>query len=267
MMFSMQHKLKIIPIPAFKDNYIWLIHDGEQAIIVDPGDATPVFSILENLNLNLQTIFVTHHHHDHIDGVTDLLEKYPNAQVYAPSLDKYAFKHYPINEPNTIYLEHFKLHFKIIAVPGHTLGHIAYYAEYTDSQNNLENILFCGDTLFAAGCGRIFEGTYKQLYDSLQKLAKLPAETKVYCTHEYTQNNIEFALSIEPNNQTLIERYHETKHNRALDIPSLPSTIRLERNTNPFLRCYSEEIKNLINQKNAEDLEVFRTIRELKNNY
>lgn len=276
MMFSMNHKLKIIPIPAFKDNYIWLIHNGEQAIVVDPGDAKPVLMALEQLNLTLQAILVTHHHKDHINGISALINHFPNIQVYAPTLGNYAFKHTPINEPDILHFKNLNLSFSVLAVPGHTLGHIAYYAQYNNAQAVNEKLLFCGDTLFGAGCGRLFietengrlfEGKYTQLYQSLQKLAQLPAETKVYCTHEYTLHNINFALSIEPNNQALIKRHIETKQKRDLNMPSLPSTIALELATNPFLRCQSNEIKTSIPLKNMDALEVFRTIRELRNHY
>jgi hydroxyacylglutathione hydrolase len=151
----------------------------------------------------------------------------------------------------------------IISLPGHTLGHIAYYAENI----NNENVLFCGDTLFGAGCGRIFEGTPAQMHASLKKLAGLPPNTKVYCTHEYTMHNINFALSLEPNNQALINRSKETLKLRALNLPSLPSTIALELATNPFLRCQSNEIQSSAHLNNASDLEVFTTIRELRNLY
>lgn len=263
MIDTMEHIIQIIPIPAFKDNYIWLIHNGEQATIVDPGDAAPVFETLMRLNLKLNTILVTHHHHDHIGGVAELLEAYPNANVFAPQLEQYAFQHHPVGELNTISLNELSMQLTIISLPGHTLGHIAYYAENI----NNENVLFCGDTLFGAGCGRIFEGTPAQMHASLKKLAALPPNTKVYCTHEYTMHNINFALSLEPNNQALINRSKETLKLRALNLPSLPSTIALELATNPFLRCQSAEIQSSAHLNNASDLEVFTIIRELRNVY
>jgi hydroxyacylglutathione hydrolase len=263
MIDGMHHNLQIIPIPAFKDNYIWLIHNGRQAIIVDPGDAIPVLETLHSLNLTLHTILVTHHHHDHIDGVTALLKAYPNTKVYAPSLEQYAFEHVPVSELNVITLNEFNLIFAVIDLPGHTLGHIAYYSKIS----NGDNLLFCGDTLFGAGCGRLFEGSPAQMYDSLQKLAALPVETKVYCTHEYTLQNIKFALTLEPNNQALVARFKETQKIRDLNLPSLPSTIALELASNPFLRCHSDEIRSTIHLKNASNKEVFATIRELRNNY
>lgn len=271
----MQHDLQIIPIPAFKDNYIWLIHNGSQAVIVDPGDAEPVFATLARLKLSLQTILITHHHHDHIGGVAKLMEAYPDATVYAPKLEQYHFSHTPISEPDVIELSQFNLKLAIINLPGHTLGHIAYYIErhaknydgYNYDESHRKNILFCGDTLFGAGCGRLFEGTPSQMFSSLQKLAALPHNTQVYCTHEYTLHNISFALSLEPNNQALIKRQLETLRLRNLQLPSLPTSIGLELATNPFLRCDAAEIQSSIQLENATALQVFSTIREMRNHY
>ncbi|MDP1765836.1 MAG: hydroxyacylglutathione hydrolase [Methylotenera sp.] len=256
----MNHNQQIIPIPAFKDNYIWLIHNGIQAVIVDPGDATPVNETLQRLNLTLNAILITHHHHDHIGGVAELLKKHPQTKVYAPGLEQYAFEHRPVSEVDTLILKALNLEFKVIALPGHTLGHVAYYS-------NIHHLLFCGDTLFGAGCGRLFEGTAIQMYDSLQKLAVLPATTKVYCTHEYTLHNISFALTLEPNNKVLVERLKHTQKLRDVNLPSLPSTIGLELATNPFLRCSSNEIQSSIQLTDASDLEVFSTLREIRNHY
>jgi len=263
---SMQHSLQIIPIPAFKDNYIWLIHNGRQAIVVDPGDAEPVLGSLKRLDLTLKTILITHHHSDHIDGVSTLLEAFSDATVYAPKLEHYAFKHKPVSEPDVIELAEFDIKLTVIDVPGHTLGHIAYYVEHEPEQLS-ENSLFCGDTLFGAGCGRLFEGTASQMLSSLRKLAALPPNTKVYCTHEYTLHNINFALTIEPHNPVLIKRLQETLRLRNLLQPSLPSSISLELATNPFLRSNSQEIQSTMQLTNASDLEVFSATRELRNHY
>lgn len=263
MIDGMQHNLQIIPIPAFKDNYIWLMHNGHQAAVVDPGDATPVFETLQRLNLTLNTILITHHHHDHIDGVAELLIAYPKAKVYAPKLEPYAFKHISLDESDIVNIEEFGLRFVVISLPGHTIGHIAYYAE----QPSGDYLLFCGDVIFGAGCGRVPEGSFAQAYQSLQKLATLPTKTKLYCTHEYTLHNINFALSLEPNNQALIDRFKETQKIRDINLPSLPSTIALELATNPFLRCCSAEIQSAVQLKNPSFLEVFSAIRLLRNNY
>lgn len=260
MIDSMHHDLQIIPIPAFKDNYIWLIHNGQDAVVVDPGNANSVLKWLLQLNLTLSTILITHHHYDHIDGVAALLAHYPNAQVYAPKLEHYAFDHMSVGEPDTLQLENLNIEFSLIDLPGHTLGHVGYYSAK-------HQLLFCGDSLFGAGCGRLFEGSATQMYDSLQKLAVLPITTNVYCTHEYTLHNINFALTLEPSNSSLIERQQQTVELRQHNIPSLPSTIALERATNPFLRCSSKEIQSSIGLIDANPLEVFSIIRDIRNNY
>ncbi len=262
MIVDMQAHLQIIPIPAFKDNYIWLIHNGNQAVVVDPGDPTPVFITLKTLNLSLQTILITHHHHDHIDGVKDLIAQYPDVGVFAPKLEKYDFTHVAVREPDVIRCNDWLEKAQIIDLPGHTLGHVAYYIEQHD-----QKWLFCGDTLFGAGCGRLFEGSAQQMMHSLQKLAVLPTDTQVFCTHEYTLHNINFALSLELNNQRLVQRQQETIKLRQLGQPSLPSTLALELATNPFLRCDSPEIHASINLENATALETFSAIRELRNHY
>lgn len=266
MIGSMRHNVQIIPIPAFKDNYIWLIHNHHQAVIVDPGDATPVLDTLHRLNLNLTTILITHHHHDHIGGVAALQNAYPQSRTYAPRLEEYTFQHTPVSEGDTVDLPDFFLKSTVIDLPGHTLGHIAYYIERGIESDN-ESLLFCGDTLFGAGCGRLFEGTPAQMYHSLQKLAALPIETKVYCTHEYTMHNIGFAMTLEPDNQQLTKRQQDTARLRNLQQPSLPSTIGLELATNPFLRCNSSEIQSSIQLLNAPALQVFSAIREMRNHY
>ena len=260
MMDGMNHNLQIIPIPAFKDNYIWLIHNGAEAAVVDPGDAEPVIEALQRLNLTLTTILITHHHDDHIGGVALLLNKYPQVLVYAPSLEQFDFKHIAISEQNSIHLKSLDLTFSVLDLPGHTLGHIAYYC----SQHAL---LFCGDTLFGAGCGRLFEGTPEQMYHSLKKLAALATNTKVYCTHEYTLQNINFALTVEPTNSALIKRWRDTKELRESNIPSLPSTIALELASNPFLRCDKLEIQRSLKLINTSEMETFSKLRELRNHY
>lgn len=224
---------QIIPIPAFEDNYIWLLHNGLSALVVDPGDATPVLETLKKLKLSLSYILITHHHADHIGGVDALINAFPKVQVFAPKNARFTFKHTAVSEPECITLPNFThigapLQFNVIDVPGHTLDHIAYYAE---------PMLFCGDTLFSAGCGRLLEGTPQQMYHSLQKLANLPQNTGVYCTHEYTLKNLQFALTIEPDNLALQKRHSEVRALRLQQQSSLPSTLAIELATNPFLRC------------------------------
>ncbi len=258
----MPHPIQIIAIPAFEDNYIWLMHNGTHAIVVDPGDASPVISTLRLLHLELDSIFITHHHHDHIDGVSALLEMYPDAQTYAPKNEQYAFKHQAVSEPDIIRNKTLDIDLAVIDLPGHTLGHVAYYIN-----TQQQKWLFCGDTLFGAGCGRLFEGTAEQLFNSLQKLVTLPADTQVYCTHEYTLTNIAFAMTLEPSNHALQQRQLETMELRKQHIPSLPSNMAVELATNPFLRCDSVEIQSMAQLKNASKLQVFSKIRELRNHY
>jgi hydroxyacylglutathione hydrolase len=258
----MYHPLQIIAIPAFKDNYIWLIHNNTHALVVDPGDALPVISTLNLLQLQLAGILITHHHQDHIGGVDFLIENYPAVDVYAPSHEQYSFVHRPVTESDVVRIQQLNIALSVIDLPGHTLGHVAYY-----SADDHQKLLFCGDTLFGAGCGRLFEGTAEQMLNSLQKLANLPIETEVYCTHEYTLHNIDFALTLEPNNQDLIQRQLHTIELRSQHQPSLPSTIALELATNPFLRCHSQEIQSSIDLKNSPLIDVFSKIRELRNHY
>jgi hydroxyacylglutathione hydrolase len=258
----MLQQLQIIPIPAFKDNYLWLMHNGEQAIVVDPGDAQPVLDTLSALKLKLTAILITHHHQDHIGGVSKLLSKLPDVTVYAPKQEFYDFAHIKLSEPDEIQCASWLPKARVIDLPGHTLGHIAYYITFENKK-----WLFCGDTLFGAGCGRLFEGSPAQMYQSLQKLAALAADTQVFCTHEYTLHNINFALTLEPNNRALRERQLETLALREKNLPSLPSSIAQELATNPFLRCDSIEIQTTINAKNKTKLDVFSKIRELRNHY
>ena len=249
--------LLIHPIPAFDDNYIWLLHNGRNAVVVDPGDAEPLLRALKKLQLNLTTILITHHHADHIGGVTTLLKRFP-AQVFAPQYEQYAFEHTPLAEGDVIDLAEIGQKFNILWLPGHTLGHIAYVND---------KYLFCGDVIFGAGCGRLFEGTPAQMLTSLNRVKELNKETEVYCTHEYTSKNIDFALTLEPNNQDLITRKIAVNRLLANNQPSLPSTIDLELKTNPFLRCNQPDIVKNSESKNASELEVFTSIRMQRNHY
>jgi hydroxyacylglutathione hydrolase len=258
----MQHQLQIIPIPAFNDNYIWLIHNGAKAVAVDPGDAAPLLGRLNALNLELEAILITHHHQDHIGGVDALLHQFPDTRVFAPRLEHYDFRHTPVAEPDHFKCADWLAEIKVLDVPGHTLGHIAFYIEHAGKK-----WLFCGDTLFGAGCGRLFEGTPSQMLTSLQKLAALPPETQVFCTHEYTLHNINFALSIEPDNKALTTRQLDTAVMRKAQLPSLPSTIALELATNPFLRCESKQIQLSTHLPDQPLLQVFTKLRELRNSY
>lgn len=249
--------LQIIPIPAFTDNYIWLLHNKSHAVIIDPGDAQPVIDVLKKKRLTLCAILITHHHSDHIDGVAKLLE-YANVPVYAPQYEHFDFDHIAIAENDVVDLAEIGVSFRVMWLPGHTLGHIAYYND---------ELLFCGDILFSAGCGRLFEGTPEQMLQSLSRLKQLNMATKVYCTHEYTAHNIAFALTLEPDNAILINTKTAVAQLRSQNLPSLPSTIKLELEINPFLRCNQTTIWQNSQAKTHDELAVFTAIRALRNHY
>lgn len=218
---------RIEAVPAFRDNYIWLLERGDEAIVVDPGDAAPVRKILDERGRKLVSIVVTHHHADHVGGVLELVQAY-GADVYGPMHSPFRGIDHRLLEGDRVTL--FDEVFHVLEVPGHTLDHIAYWSEGIA-------VLFCGDTLFACGCGRLFEGTPKQMNASLDKFAALPGHTRAYCAHEYTASNIRFALAVEPENPDLLRRRDECQALRDRGEPTVPSTIALELATNPFLRC------------------------------
>ena len=250
--------IKISPVSTLQDNYVWVIIDSENksAIIVDPGEAAPVHQFLTQHQLKLKAILITHHHWDHTNGIAELLQHYQVPVFGAKKMETPEITN-TVEDGANIKLPPFA--FDVIAIPGHTLNHIAYYAK---------GMLFCGDTLFAAGCGRMFEGTPQQLFHSLQKLAALPDDTNVYCAHEYTLNNLRFAKAVEPHNQKIMEKIEHIKKIREKQSPSLPSTILDEKETNPFLRCDSAEIKaNVeahIGKKLNSPLEIFTELRKWK---
>ena len=252
---------EVIRIPAFKDNYIWLLRKGASAVVVDPGGANCVLEVLERERLTLDSILITHHHHDHQGGVAGLLAKCPDAEVFGPAAESITGLTRPLHGGETIRLESLDVDFQVFAVPGHTLGHLAYYCPDT---------LFCGDTLFGAGCGRLFEGTPEQMLDSLTRLAALPDHTAVYCAHEYTELNLRFALSIEPGNRQLQQRADEVVIARAKGLATVPSTLELEKATNPFLRCSEPEVlaSALASGAQSNDpLAVFTALRERRNGF
>jgi hydroxyacylglutathione hydrolase len=255
--------LQIYPVRAFKDNYIWVIHNQHYAAVVDPGDALPVLRYLQDLDLRLIAILNTHHHPDHVGGNGALLKHF-SVPVYGPANESISTLTHHLQEGGIVQLPELSLDFSVLDTPGHTAGHIVYYA--TKSEKNL---LFCGDTLFACGCGRIFEGTAQQMYTSLQKLAKLPDETLIYCAHEYTLGNIRFARTVDPENMDLSEREAAVEEQRRRDVPTLPSTISIEKTTNPFLRCHHPDIIDNVNvhagRSLSDPVSVFTELRKWKN--
>lgn len=227
--------MHIEPIAAFTDNYIWCLHAGNSAWVVDPGAAAPVQTFLAERGLQLEGILVTHHHPDHVGGLGELRAAWPRLAVYGPDNPVIAGIDHVLREGDSVAV--FGQRFEVLEVPGHTLDHIAYYAAATAPPT-----LFCGDTLFAAGCGRLFEGTAPQMYASLQKLARLPAATAVYCAHEYTLSNLRFAQAVEPDSSALRSRCAAANALRAELRPTVPSSIGLELATNPFLRCQTPSV-------------------------
>jgi hydroxyacylglutathione hydrolase len=251
-------------IEAFNDNYIWLIEDGSSAVVIDPGDAQPVIQQLNDRSLTLSAVLITHHHFDHVGGVELLRQQYPDIVVYAPRNSPYQDGDITVSDGDSLTL--LGIQFDVIAVPGHTLDHIAYFnASWHDHP-----VLFCGDTLFAGGCGRVFEGTHQQMHHSLQLLAALPNDTAVYCAHEYTLANLLFAQAVEPNNAELKLRVEAVKAARQDNLATVPTSIGLELATNPFLRCDQLAVIGAAarstnnGQQPANSDQVFAAIRQWK---
>ncbi|QHF39083.1 hydroxyacylglutathione hydrolase [Pseudomonas sp. S34] len=254
--------IQITALPAFTDNYIWLLqdHGSKRCAVVDPGDAGPVQAWLSaNPGWVLSDILITHHHHDHVGGV-EQLKKATDAKVYGPASETIPARDVALKDNDKVHVLGWD--FDVLAVPGHTLGHIAYYHH---------GLLFCGDTLFAAGCGRLFEGTPQQMYSSLTRLAGLPEDTLVYCTHEYTLGNLKFAATVEPNNPHIAERLAKVTRQRESGIMTLPSTLALEKLTNPFLRSGETSVKEKADERTGTDNSapdmVFAALRAWKDRF
>ncbi len=251
-------------IPAFDDNYIWFIHGltekqaEQQIIIVDPGDAEPVLKAIETHKYLPQAIFITHHHGDHTGGISKLVKQY-KIPVYGPQNEQIPHLTHALSEKQTVSIDSMGLSFEVLDVPGHTIGHIAYSGH---------RALFIGDTLFAGGCGRIFEGTAEQMHQSLSKLLTLAADTLIYCAHEYTQDNLAFANRVEPENTILAQRIQDTLKMRAINKATVPSTLELEMKTNPFLRFDTDSVRTAAETFAQQALntpaDVFRVTRHWK---
>ncbi|MBH1964466.1 MAG: hydroxyacylglutathione hydrolase [Comamonadaceae bacterium] len=255
--------MNLLALPAFSDNYLWLLHDGVTALVVDPGDAEPVFAALKQNKLQLATILVTHHHADHVGGVAALREA-TGAVVYGPARERIPEPFVPVAHGDAV--QALGMSFRVMDVPGHTAGHIAYFA----GNMNGAPLLFCGDTLFSGGCGRLFEGTPAQMLASLDSLAALPPATRVCCAHEYTMANLRFARAVEPDNAALAAYYQECEALRNAGTPTLPSSIGVERAINPFLRSREPNVTQAVQAYAAtttDDVAVFAALREWKNNF
>jgi hydroxyacylglutathione hydrolase len=257
--------LSLLTIPAFEDNYLWLLHDGNHAIVVDPGDASPIQAKLAELNLKLEAILVTHHHADHVGGVNALRDA-TGAQVYGPAFEVIPEPVQRVGAGETVSL--LGIEFEVFEVPGHTSGHIAYFHKGSALQPT--PLLFCGDTLFSGGCGRLFEGTPAQMLASLTSLAALPDETLVCCAHEYTLSNLKFALAVDGTNADLVAYVAECQAKRAANIPTIPSRIGIEKKINPFLRSHTASITASVQQFDAaakSSTDIFAALRQWKNNF
>lgn len=256
--------LPVLHVRAFQDNYIWLIRGAspQLAVLIDPGDAAPVLDALPRLGLTPAAILCTHHHGDHVGGIAELLRHFPELPVYGPAHEAIEGISRPLADGDRVNLPDLCLDFRVLEVPGHTRGHIAYYGH---------GWLFCGDTLFSAGCGRLFEGTAEQMHASLTRLAALPADTLVFCAHEYTLANLRFALTVEPDNPATLAYRREAEARRARNESTIPSTLAREQQINPFLRSSVPNVR-LAAEKYAgmalpDSASVFAAVRRWKDNF
>jgi hydroxyacylglutathione hydrolase len=255
--------IKVEPIPAFRDNYIWfIIHEPNRKVaIVDPGDAAPVLDHVKANNLDPVAVLITHHHPDHVGGIGGILEQY-RIPVYGPAHEQIPGRSHALKEGDVLDLEELGLRFEILDMPGHTSGAIAYYTD---------GMVFVGDTLFLSGCGRLFEGTPEQMHASLGKLAQLPDETKIYCAHEYTLANLDFALAVEPDNQDIQQQIRDCKALRSRNSPTVPGTIAREKRVNPFLRSAEAGVVQAASRHSGKALDnqvaVFAAIRKWKDTF
>lgn len=255
---------QVFAIPAFSDNYLWaLVHSNGNCAIIDPGDAEVVIEFLNQNNYTLTDILLTHHHNDHIGGVNTLITRYPNINVYGPATDRFDMVTKPCKDNQQIYLDKLECQFTVMAVPGHTIDHISYYDQSS---------IFLGDTLFSAGCGRLFEGTAAQMHQSLSKVAQLNSKTQVYCAHEYTLANIDFALTVDPNNRHLIEYQKQSQVKRANNRATIPTSLSTELLINPFLRANNNSIKQAVAEHfnlntDISEVDCFTYLRKWKDTF
>lgn len=255
--------MNLIPLPAFSDNYIWLLHHQGRALVVDPGDAQPVLHALSSAGWVLDTILVTHHHADHVGGVAELLAA-TAATAYGPAAEALPAGVTPVTAETRVSWQ--GVDFQVIDVPGHTAGHIAYWGE----PQGMAPVLFCGDTLFSGGCGRLFEGTAAQMLHSLDQLACLPGHTQVCCAHEYTLSNLKFACHVDPHNAELMAYTQHCQSLRAQNLPTLPSSLTQELQINPFLRSRQPAVRASVAQHAptpTDEADYFAALRQWKNDY
>lgn len=256
---------QISAVPAFRDNYIWVIHQDQgaerMAVLVDPGEPEAILAWLAAEHTRPVAVLITHRHSDHTGALPTLAQRW-GMPVYGPRRENIPGVTHPVGEGDTLDIPELDLHFQVLETPGHTLGHVCYLGH---------GLLFSGDTLFSCGCGRVFEGTHAQMFASLHRLAQLPDETQVYCAHEYTLPNIGFAKEVEENNPALAQRHFQARQLRKAGKPTLPSSIAQERATNPFLRCHLPEVRMAIAQQLGIPLETseeaFSALREWKDRY
>ncbi|HYD80541.1 MAG TPA: hydroxyacylglutathione hydrolase [Paucimonas sp.] len=260
---SGNHQLEVLAVHAFEDNYIWLIHDGTSGIVVDPGDPDAVIRVLDERRLHLAAILVTHHHGDHIAGIPSLAARF-RCDVFGPAKEDIAGLTHKVKANDVIRIAQAGLELHVLEIPGHTLGHLAYHCEQ-------RQWLFPGDTLFAAGCGRLFEGSSDQMHRSLQKLMALPDTTQVFCAHEYTLSNLAFALEADPENPDIPHRLLVEKAKRRQGLPTIPTTIGWERRTNPFVRASEASVvRNIVLRRRPANIEppaIFAALRSWKDEF
>ena len=255
--------VSVKPIPSLSDNYIWLIiNDSEATVaIVDPGSSAGPISYIEKMNLQPAAILVTHHHWDHVNGIEELVNRF-DIPVYGPATEYVPQLTTPLADNDNFSLPELKLGFDVMDISGHTAGHIGYLTG---------NKLFCGDTLFSAGCGRLFNGTAAQLHASLKRIGQLPDSTLIYCSHEYTLDNLRFAQAVEPDNSAIQSRITDVEILRGKNLPSLPVTLEMEKRYNPFLRTNRENIMQAVAQHSGQKIDnsetCFRYLRMWKDGF